>query len=40
MMANASTLDLWMNAYVPDVVSTASYLQSEPDGVTFVGIAA
>lgn len=40
MMASATTLDLWMNAYVPDVVSTASYLQSEPVGVIFVGIAA
>ena len=40
MMANATTLGLWKNAYVPGVVLTASYLQSVPDGVTYVGIAA
>ena len=40
MMANATSLGLWKNAYVPDVVSTAIYLQSDPDGVIFVGIVA
>lgn len=40
MMANATTLDLWMSAYVPGVALTATYLQSDPDVVTFVGIVA
>ncbi len=39
-MPKSSILGLWMNAYVPDVVSTAIFPLSDRASVIFVGIVA
>ncbi len=39
-MPKSSILSLWMNAYVPDVGSTATYPQSDRASVIFVGTVA